>query len=60
MRFISSENWQKGSLVFRFLLLGLATICSFSVSASQARLPLRLACFLAYASSSPSLDSLQG
>ena len=35
MRFISSPNWHKNSLVLRFLLLGVATTISFSISASQ-------------------------
>ncbi|MDO9310816.1 MAG: hypothetical protein Q7T85_03865, partial [Nitrosomonas sp.] len=35
MRFISSPNWHKSSLVLRFLLLGVATTISFSISASQ-------------------------
>ncbi len=35
MRFISSSNWHKSSLVLRFLLLGVATTISFSISASQ-------------------------
>ncbi len=35
MRFISSPNWQKGYLVPRLLLLGAATLISFSISASQ-------------------------
>ncbi len=35
MRFISSPNWHKSSLVLRFLLLGVATVISCSVSASQ-------------------------
>ena len=35
MRFISSPNWQKGYLVPRLLLLGVATLISFSISASQ-------------------------
>ena len=35
MRFISSPNWQKGYLVPLLLLLGAATLISFSISASQ-------------------------
>ena len=35
MRFISSPNWHKSSLVPRLLLLGATTIIGFSISASQ-------------------------
>lgn len=35
MRFISSPNWHKSSLALRFLLSGVATTISFSISASQ-------------------------